>query len=335
MDDAVLEYLTKRRKGLERGIESEQRRPASDFSNNAALMSALAKSGAQIGSIGGKIADTSAVDEFVKQRQQGLDRDQARFDDINKQQENLYGIDAKVAQYLMDQKAKKEQADLSQSRFDQEMELKRQALQKKDTPEQPKFASTGKTDEQGNLILLDQFGNTKVGPKVSARTPEESATQKAGQQELAYRYKTLQTNAEKLKKLVGQYGTMEVFGPTSSEMDSLIYQMAVDYAKMVDPTSVAREGEVAAAQKYMLPIRNMGGMAYSNETAMKLINNYQKDLEARLANRELARTGDEAYAQPQITPADGQAIAAQYKDGETKVIGGKTYVRKDGKWRLQ
>lgn len=36
-------------------------------------------------------------------------------------------------------------------------------------------------------------------------------------------------------------------------LKQLPYEMAIQYAKIVDPSSVAREGEVAAAQKYLLP----------------------------------------------------------------------------------
>lgn len=108
-------------------------------------------------------------------------------------------------------------------------------------------------------------------------------------QEVQYRRNILQQNAEDLKKLVQKYGTFELMGSAGTEMDSKIYQMAVDYAKLVDPDSVAREGEVAAAQKYMLPIRQNQGLTTSNDTAVKLIDDYISNLDKRMTARAEAK----------------------------------------------
>lgn len=167
----------------------------------------------------------------------------------------------------------------------------------------------------------------------------------AGKQgsEVSYRYNMLQSNADKLKGLVNKHGTMAVTGSAGTEMDSAVYQMAVDYAKLVDPESVAREGEVASAKKYMLPFRDWGGATTSNETAIQSIENYKKSLDDRLVSRisALEQNGQDASSLKDVlaqsknsrnTPklgGDGTAIAApaaQPKIGEIKQD-------KDGVWR--
>lgn len=134
--------------------------------------------------------------------------------------------------------------------------------------------------------------------------------------EVAYRYNALKQNAADLKALVGQHGTNVMFGPEGDQMDSKIYQMAVDYAKLVDPESIAREGEVAAAQKYMLPFRNWAGLGTSNSTATSQIDNYLTDLDKRLAAREKA-TGRA------IAGADKSPVQSTIKDGSTAYAGPK------------
>jgi hypothetical protein len=131
--------------------------------------------------------------------------------------------------------------------------------------------------------------------------------------EVAYRYNSLKQKAADLKALVQKHGTNVMTGPEGTEMDRAIYQMAVDYAKLVDPDSVAREGEVAAAQKYMLPFREYGGLTTSNDTAVSQIDGYVADLDKRLAAKEAATGRSIAGADKtpwQPSPGSGTAIAA-------------------------
>jgi hypothetical protein len=138
--------------------------------------------------------------------------------------------------------------------------------------------------------------------------------------EVAYRTESLQGNLDKLKGLVERVGTFEALGPESAQMDSLIYQVAVDYAKLVDPESVAREGEVAAAQKYMLPVK---GLFVRNSTASSLIDNMKQDVERRrssFADPAAARQSRESQQQTvQMVGPDGSVYnipAAEVAEAE-------------------
>ena len=81
--------------------------------------------------------------------------------------------------------------------------------------------------------------------------------------------------ADEFENTVKKYGTFEVGSPEgSARLGQLPYQMAIAYAKVVDPASVAREGEVAAAQKYIIPT----GLMTRNETALNAISNFRNDV---------------------------------------------------------
>lgn len=91
-----------------------------------------------------------------------------------------------------------------------------------------------------------------------------------------------QTNVQVAEKLItdldttiSKFGTAETgWGTTaakdaSSKLDAIPYQLAITYAKIVDPASVAREGEVDAAKKYML---NLGAFSSPEKARLALKN---------------------------------------------------------------
>lgn len=184
----------------------------------------------------------------------------------------------------------------------------------------------------------DKGGNTRGGKVVNgeilmsendpivkpAAQPKDDPKLKRAEEERTYRYNQLVSNANKLKGLVERFGTMELTGPQSSDMDRLIYEMAVDYAKMVDPESVAREGEVNAAKQYMLPFRDgLSSLFTRNSTAQKQIDNYIAGLDQRLKSQRDASQGL-VYEPGQRTEGGGLGIsdtayAGSDKDLESKI----------------
>jgi hypothetical protein len=83
-------------------------------------------------------------------------------------------------------------------------------------------------------------------------TPAEKKKQREQMVEIRDRSANIQRNLAELEKLIEEEGTYNAIGAHNKKLSSKIYQIAVDTAKLVDPTSVAREGEVASAQRYML-----------------------------------------------------------------------------------
>jgi len=78
---------------------------------------------------------------------------------------------------------------------------------------------------------------------------------------------------------VKRFGNWELADPEGrAKLKQLPYQMAISYAKIADPSSVAREGEVQAAQKYLLP----SGLMTWNTTTEAAIAAQKEDLVNRV-----------------------------------------------------
>lgn len=126
--------------------------------------------------------------------------------------------------------------------------------------------------------------------------------------------------ADQLEGAVMQYGNFESMNPQGSALiRQLPYEMAIAYAKIVDPSSVAREGEVAAAQKYLVPmsrtpIPDAFGMtpdsplSVKNETTLQAIRNMKDGIRARILSYERTSGRNLDIGNPTGgTPATGTA----------------------------
>ena len=123
--------------------------------------------------------------------------------------------------------------------------------------------------------------------------------------------------------------------------------MIFSYMKMLDPGSVVREGEQASAQNAAgVPdrVRNL----YNNLITGERLNPKQrKDFMDRAEDlysaqqrivsgieKEYKTYATEYGTRPYLViGAPSQAIQPKYKDGDTRKIGEKTYIRKGGKWQ--
>lgn len=165
------------------------------------------------------------------------------------------------------------------------------------------------SDQTGLFIPRSVLGDrNKTAFDAAKLADTKSKDGKKANEEAGYRFTNLLSNAEKLKQKIKDVGTVELFGGDSTKMDSLIYEMAIDYAKLVDPESIAREGEVAAAQKYMLPVRNWGGFGMSNATAEKVVDDYVKGINDRMNSRSIAQGKEPPAGNPGTATAKTPAI---------------------------
>jgi hypothetical protein len=118
-----------------------------------------------------------------------------------------------------------------------------------------------------------------------------------------------------LSDAIKKYGTFEIASPEgSAQLGQLPYQMAIAYAKTVDPSSVAREGEVSAAQKYLIPI----GLGTRNETALKAAESFKKDIEERVRQYKKSTGADISIEGVDNTSTDQE-------DKEPTVSGANSY----------
>jgi hypothetical protein len=113
--------------------------------------------------------------------------------------------------------------------------------------------------------------------------------------------------AKKLKKTVMKVGNYEsdssfsIFSDpkASADLSNAAYKLAIAYAKIVDPESVAREGEVEAAKKYAIPM----GATTDNKTTLRAIDNYIKEINQRQKIRNrlklqgITQSSDDATAE--------------------------------------
>jgi hypothetical protein len=104
-----------------------------------------------------------------------------------------------------------------------------------------------------------------------------------------------------------------------AKLKSLPYQIAIAYAKIVDPASVAREGEVAAAQKYLIPSGWTMTGKVSNDVTLAAIKSQRSDLGNRIKTWQ-ENTGGETPANLPASltgkPAGAPGVAAAFKNPE-------------------
>jgi hypothetical protein len=360
-DVLLRKYLQKKLDAKQRqeGYINEYRpeRAANHSDDVNSLGSALMKSAAQVGQLGGVRADATpvegmardmrrtggaVVDDFYAQEKERGDRRNATltstkdaiagedtdpeseesvlfrdrikqsFPDVVKKLENFDSLSASQLKAVFPSFAK----ELSTKDNPARLALERDRMTQKGLLENRRLDIMEKSKIEGlNRATQKDLDRKKEKREAKADRGEKFAFDKkkyadekaakdkvAGEkvEEASYRYKTLKGNTSKLRDLVTKNGTMDLFGAEGTAMDRLIFEMAIDYAKLVDPDSVAREGEVAAAQKYMLPIRNYGGAGMTNSTAQQVIDDYEKSLDDRLKARESSKAGNKDAAGPII-----------------------------------
>lgn len=87
------------------------------------------------------------------------------------------------------------------------------------------------------------------------------------------------TQLDGLEKTINEYGTAEVMSPKgAADLNQAGYKLAILYAKIVDPQSVAREGEVEAAKKYIIPL----GPGTRSSTALAALKNQRDEIARRV-----------------------------------------------------
>lgn len=137
-------------------------------------------------------------------------------------------------------------------------------------------AQTGVLGESGVSSLLTAATSlAKSKEEVAPKLSEGDKTFR----NLAPEYSRL---LDEYEGLVSKYGNRESewFGnpDAAARLKALPYQLAITYAKIVDPSSVAREGEVAAAQKYLIP----SGWFTPNSVTIAAIKGQREDLANRM-----------------------------------------------------
>ena len=158
----------------------------------------------------------------------------------------------------------------------------------------PGYGNIARDGATGEIISSGNFINDSTKPleaDVAFQSNVDVATESLNQ----------------LENFVKNYGTWESGWVGNSEaaagLESLPYKIAIQTAKIVDPGSVAREGEVAAAQKYIIPL----GMFANQKTALAAINQHRKTI-ADYGSARAKASG--AIKKPGMTPGAASAASS-------------------------
>jgi hypothetical protein len=119
--------------------------------------------------------------------------------------------------------------------------------------------------------------------------------------EIESRRKTINDSLAQLQKMVSEDGTYELFGSHNKDMDRLIDGIATDMAKLQDPESVARPGEVELVRKNLVE----SGMFQRNSTAQNVLKNFENEVKKR---------ADAAYSIRGLTPPGPKSLSPRDKE---------------------
>lgn len=301
-------------------------------------VAAYAKAFSQLGTLGGKAPDTSAVAENANaiNQQQGIQRqlNQQEEDRLDKQT----GLRMRTLEYLQSRADKKDEysrqeeaskradkraRDLAEASDKRAYGLASMNAQKakelEDIRNRNQMALEGRRLEiQGDREKRELEKQEKLA-KIRTEAAAGAAHAKADET-AATSYIAMKNNAAKLKELVRKYGTTELTGPAEAQMDQLIFALANDQAKYNDPTTAAMAGEVASAQKYLFPFRqnSWSALTTGNKSALSQIDNFVNALETKQKSREEARRGNldaKFVAESNAKPPEGTAMAAPSPGG--------------------
>lgn len=121
----------------------------------------------------------------------------------------------------------------------------------------------------------------------------------------------LKDNIKTLRKQISDTGTFELVGPESKNAERLVNNIAVGLAKLADPESVAREGEVALARKGLIDTEGPGAFFTRNSTALSVLDALEAEIEQKRANAFRVRGLNAAPDVDEDTAAFNSAFGGQ------------------------
>lgn len=127
-------------------------------------------------------------------------------------------------------------------------------------------------DLQGRLVPGIGFANTPDDAKMAKET--------------MIRKDNIDKNVAEIVAMVQKHGTNEFLGSHNEDLERKLDQVATDMAKLQDPSSVARPGEVEMVKKTLAA----PGIFKRDATALKMMDGFKREVESR-ANTALSRHG--------------------------------------------
>lgn len=130
-------------------------------------------------------------------------------------------------------------------------------------------------------MMLDARAQEKEAA-IEAKKEASQEKQKQSMNEVSDRYLNIKDNISKLKGLVEQTGGGSFLGPENKQMDQYITGIATDMAKLVDPSSVARETEVEGFKKMLFEPGVGTALGNRTSTLQSVLKNFEDMVDKRL-----------------------------------------------------
>lgn len=135
--------------------------------------------------------------------------------------------------------------------------------------------------------------NQALGQQAQARTDKKMTMMN----DIEDRRQNMNTNLSKLKSMIDEDGTYEMFGSHNQDIDRLTEQIATDMAKLMDPNSVARPAEVEAIKKTLV----RPGFSNTNSTAQEILKNFEDEINTRADSAYKIRGLESPSGRPQAS----------------------------------
>jgi hypothetical protein len=159
----------------------------------------------------------------------------------------------------------------------------------------PEEAGTLPDDIRKKLATLPDGRMVPVGSEKNANKGSD----------VTYRRNVLRSNIKRLKEIVTAAGTFELTGPAEPMMEALINDIATDYAKMVDPESIARPSEVEMAKaSFFKP----GSLTTQNKTAIQSLDAFEQNADKRALEQYSAIGVPKHFMQSFTAPSKEQMM---------------------------
>lgn len=175
-----------------------------------------------------------------------------------------------------------------------------QYISKQPKPQEPALGS----DPTGSGKLMWNGSTLVARPDAKAKAPTEA--------DVSFRTNVdmVKKGLDELESAIKRSGTYENgwFGNAedSARLSALPVAIATQTAKILDPASVAREGEVEAMKKYMIPT----GVLASRDKALAAIAQHRARIDEYAKARSGAKGADEQPSIPATTPTAEPAAKA-------------------------
>lgn len=189
------------------------------------------------------------------------------------------------------------------------------AERKAAAPLGPKPQSADQSLRSEKLKLeVEKLRNERAGgPGSSTDKAAKASTDKKKQQvlEVDNYVGNIKRNIQLVKDQIAKTGTFELVGPEGAVNERRLTEIATDMAKLADPGSVAREGEVMLMRKGLVDT-GLGGSFTRDNTAQAVLDALAADVDQRRKEAYLVRGLE--MAEPPPPDAPPTAVGPQMSD---------------------